>query len=114
MQVNARINRSSQCPGVRRWLNCIGIIAVAVAFALPAAADRRGDSDSDSDSDHTPGESCALIDSYQFDDPAETGLGDVTLDQIVPQQIQDRIINDRDSLTGTWVSELELFTNVSP
>ena len=50
----------------------------------------------------------------QFDDPAETGLGDVTLDQIVPQQIQDRIINDRDSLTGTWVSELELFTNVSP
>ena len=35
MQGNARIDRISQYSVTRRWLNCVGIIAVAVAFGSP-------------------------------------------------------------------------------
>ena len=110
MKGNARINRMSQYPLTRRWLSCIGIIAVAVAFALPAAADRRDRSDSDSDSHDTGSECHETIKTFQLDD---SDAGNFSWDKIVPVDLQDLVTDDRDSVTGVWVSELELFTNVN-
>ena len=110
MQGNARIDRISQYSVTRRWLNCVGIIAVAVAFALPAAADRRDRSDSDSDSHHTSSECHEKLETFQLDD---SDAGNFSWDQIVPVSLQHLVTRDRDSVTGVWVSEPELFTNVN-
>ena len=37
----------------------------------------------------------------------------VTLDEIVPESLQGMIRTDRDSLTGIWISDLDLWTPAS-
>lgn len=94
----------------RGWLSCIGILAIATAPAIAASADRK---DRDDRGGHRH-ECHEKLTKFHLDDPGETGMGDVTLDQIVPEHVQHLIVRGRDSLTGVWVSELELFTNVNP
>ena len=104
---------TSETRGVRvkrRWLSFIGILAIATASAIAASADRKDRNDR---GDHRR-ECHEKIVEFNLYDPDSTGMGSVTLDHIVPEQLQHLIVRGRDSLTGVWVSELELFTNVNP
>ena len=109
MKGQIRSHASFEFVFARGFPSCAGIVALAVALALPASADRRDRRDRD----HHRGECHEVIRHFNFDDPNDTGLGRVSLDEIVPEAIQHLIVKDRDSLTGVWVSELELFTNVN-
>jgi len=79
------------------------LLAVAVSF--PASADRE-----ERRSRHACGE---LIDEFTIssDDGSQVT---VTLDQIVPANLQGMIRTDPGALTGIWISDIDLWTDVNP
>ena len=94
--------RNSQKSYRARWL-VVALAALAIS-GLPAQA---GDRDRERSS------RCALIDEIQFDH-GPVANRTVSLDAIVPSQLQGLIRTDRDSLTGVWIADIDLFTNVNP
>jgi len=84
-----------------RILVVVGVLAI---LAFPTYADG-------GDRDHS--RTCEIIEEFHFDHGpvADRTVG---LDAIVPEELQDLIRTDRNSLTGVWVADIDLFTNVNP
>ena len=87
----------------RRWFHFLVVAMFVAGLANPAAAgrpDRGGPRD------------CGLLESVSISGEDGSQV-DVTLDDIVPEGLQGMIRTDRRSLTGVWISDLDLWTAAS-
>ncbi len=100
MTLNPIVNGASAERGVRRGLGWLVVAVFVVALADPAAAGRK---------DRGGPRACGLLESIVVTGEDGTEVG-VTLDDIVPEDLQGMIRTDRRSLTGVWISDLDLWT----
>jgi len=91
--------------GPRTALHFIAAVVAMASLSLPAHADRRGRDDK---------KSCRNVPAELEFHSESSGTLSVSLDEIVPAQLQGLIRTDRDALTGVWIADIDLFTNVNP
>ncbi|MFP8879174.1 MAG: hypothetical protein VCE43_06765 [Myxococcota bacterium] len=82
----------------------VTIVAFVTGPVQPTFADR--------DDHRSPGRCGGILEEITItsDDQSETV---VTLDEIVPKDLQGLISTDRKSLTGVWISDIDLWTNAN-
>lgn len=72
---------------------------------MPASADSEN---------HAPRERCGgILEAITITSDVESQTV-ITLDEIVPKDLQGLIRTDRKSLTGVWISDIDLWTNANP